>query len=286
MFRYHGSWSSMLTWSRWFQRSGCRNESCNRLWMCQCRRSRSRLLEWSWWFCRSSASECVFFSFDSVWEGGCGRQQWHSRLPPMRRIESDIRWQRPCMMAAFTASRHFMATLGAPRPRRSGRNGNCSFFTLDMVFVKGDVSWTNVSHDKRHTTTETEPYPTWSVRTSREQHVPDSIACTQNRVKWSMRRQSLLSQFWRMSTWAPPRSGACGSVCFNTGKLTRFWHCKDWQIDSSFLIPRVVPRGRSQLVESFVWLIPFLCVKRKRRERMKEKRREKKREDERENEER
>ena len=32
----------------------------------------------------------------------------------------------PCMMVAFTASRHFMATLGAPRPRRSGRNGNCS----------------------------------------------------------------------------------------------------------------------------------------------------------------
>ena len=30
----------------------------------------------------------------------------------------------------------------------------------DMVFVKGDVSWTNVSHDKRHTTTEPEPYPT------------------------------------------------------------------------------------------------------------------------------
>ena len=29
-------------------------------------------------------------------------------------------------MAAFTASRHFMATLGAPRPRRSERNGNCS----------------------------------------------------------------------------------------------------------------------------------------------------------------
>ena len=25
----------------------------------------------------------------------------------------------PCMMAAFTASRHFVATLGAPRPRRS-----------------------------------------------------------------------------------------------------------------------------------------------------------------------
>ena len=32
----------------------------------------------------------------------------------------------PCMMAAFTASRHFMATLAAPRPRGSGRNGNCS----------------------------------------------------------------------------------------------------------------------------------------------------------------
>ena len=32
----------------------------------------------------------------------------------------------PCMMAAFTASRHFMATLGAPLPRRSERNVNCS----------------------------------------------------------------------------------------------------------------------------------------------------------------
>ena len=32
----------------------------------------------------------------------------------------------PCMTAAFTASRHFMATLGAPRPRRSWRHGNCS----------------------------------------------------------------------------------------------------------------------------------------------------------------
>ena len=32
----------------------------------------------------------------------------------------------PCMMAAFTVSHHFMATLGAPRPSRSERNGNCS----------------------------------------------------------------------------------------------------------------------------------------------------------------
>ena len=30
------------------------------------------------------------------------------------------------MMAAVTASRHFMAMLGAPRPRRSERNENCS----------------------------------------------------------------------------------------------------------------------------------------------------------------
>ena len=39
--------------------------------------------------------------------------------------------------------------------------------------------------------------------------------------------------------------------------------------------------GRASLMESLVWLIPFLCVKRKRRE---EDEREKKREDERENE--
>ena len=29
-------------------------------------------------------------------------------------------------MAAFTASRHFISMLGAPQPRRSERNGNCS----------------------------------------------------------------------------------------------------------------------------------------------------------------
>ena len=36
------------------------------------------------------------------------------------------------MMAAFTASRHFTATLGAPRPRRSERNGNCKSHTRDV----------------------------------------------------------------------------------------------------------------------------------------------------------
>ena len=41
-----------------------------------------------------------------------------------------------------------------------GEMGTAVFSRHDMVFVKGDVSWTNVSHDKRHTTTEPEPYPT------------------------------------------------------------------------------------------------------------------------------
>ena len=45
----------------------------------------------------------------------------------------------------------------------------------------------------------------------------------------------------------------------------------------------MVPRGRSQLVESFVLLIPFMCVKR-REKKKREDEREKKREDERENE--
>ena len=117
----------------------------------------------------------VAFALQRHWRHVVRRsQQWHSRLPPMRRIESDIRWQRPCMMAAFTASRHFTATLGAPRPRPVlGEMGTAVFSRHDMVFVKGDVSWTNVSHDKRQTT----------VRTSREQHVPDSIACTQNQPR-------------------------------------------------------------------------------------------------------
>ena len=39
-------------------------------------------------------------------------------------------------------------------------------------------------------------------------------------------------------------------------------HSKDSQIHSSFWIPRVVPRGRSQLVESFVWLVPLVRIDR------------------------
>ena len=36
----------------------------------------------------------------------------------------------------------------------------------------------------------------------------------------------------------------------------------DWQLSLSLLIRWTVVHGRSQLVESFVWLIPSLCVKR------------------------
>ena len=55
----------------------------------------------------------------------------------------------------------------------------------------------------------------------------------------------------------------------------------DWQIDSSLLIQWIVMRGRSSLMESFVWLLPFLCVQRERK-RDKRGRRNKKQERERE----
>ena len=38
----------------------------------------------------------------------------------------------------------------------------------------------------------------------------------------------------------------------------------DRQIDSSLLNQWIVMHGRSSLMESFVWLLPFLCVQRKR----------------------
>ena len=41
----------------------------------------------------------------------------------------------PCMMVDFTASRHFMAALGASWPRRSGRNGNCGRWRRRGVVV-------------------------------------------------------------------------------------------------------------------------------------------------------
>ena len=72
------------------------------------------------------------------------------------------------------------------------------------------------------------------------------------------------------------KSGACDVIRLNTGKLTKFRHSKYWQIDSSLLIQWIVVRGRSSLMESLVWLIPILCVQRKRGE--KEERRKKKEE--------
>ena len=88
-----------------------------------------------------------------------------------------------------------------------------------------------------------------------------SIACTLSGVKWPVRRQTMLSQIWRKSA-GTIRSGACGSIWLNTGKLTKSRHSKNGQGDSSFLIPRVVLRGRSQLVESSVWLVPPVRIDR------------------------
>ena len=50
----------------------------------------------------------------------------------------------------------------------------------------------------------------------------------------------------------------------------------DWQIDSSLLIQWIVMRGRSSLMESFVWLLPFLCVQRKRERQERKKKQERK----------
>ena len=50
----------------------------------------------------------------------CRSHQRHSRLPPTRHVESDI----------WAASRHFMATLGAPQPRRSERNTRGNLLSL------------------------------------------------------------------------------------------------------------------------------------------------------------
>ena len=53
----------------------------------------------------------------------------------------------------------------------------------------------------------------------------------------------------------PCRLEIGGRLLYNTGKLTRSRHSKDWQIDTSFFIFNVVVHGRSQLVKWIVWLI-------------------------------
>jgi len=55
------------------------------------------------------------------------------------------------------------------------------------------------------------------------------------------------SQDWNLKelTEEHTRSGLCGLIWLNTGKLTRSKQEKDWQIDSSFLIFWVVVHGRS-----------------------------------------
>ena len=58
------------------------------------------------------------------------------------------------------------------------------------------------------------------------------------------------------------------------------------QVDSFLLIQWIVVHGRSSLMESFVWFIPFMCVKRReKREDEIEKKRENERENEREDQE-
>ena len=69
-------------------------------------------------------------------------------------------------------------------------------------------------------------------------------------------------RMWKQSLWVPggvwsqgwnlkelteghTRSGACGLIWLNTGKLTRSRHEKDWQFESTFLILWVVVHGRS-----------------------------------------
>ena len=76
-----------------------------------------------------------------------------------------------------------------------------------------------------------------------------------------MRRQQMLSQIWRMSTLQPGVEPAL-NVLQHGETHQVLTHSKNGQIDSSFLIARVVPRGRSQLVESFVWLVPFVRIDR------------------------
>ena len=45
----------------------------------------------------------------------------------------------------------------------------------------------------------------------------------------------------------------------------------DWQFDRSLLIQWIVMHGRSSLMESLVWLLPFLCVQGKRERETREK---------------
>ena len=60
-------------------------------------------------------------------------QQWHFRLSPMRHIESDIRWQRPLHDGRLHRVTPLHGNAGAPRPRRSWRNGNCSPHTRGIL---------------------------------------------------------------------------------------------------------------------------------------------------------
>jgi len=54
------------------------------------------------------------------------------------------------------------------------------------------------------------------------------------------------SQVWNLKelTEWHTRSGSCGLIWPNTGKLTKSRHIEDWQIDSSFLIMWLVVHGR------------------------------------------
>ena len=100
-----------------------------------------------------------------------------------------------------------------------------------------------------------------------------SIACTQNRVKWSTRQQSNTVPVLEDVCADTSTDGGYDSMCLNTRKTYQILtYSKNWQRNSSLLTQWIMMHDHSSLMESLIWLTSFQCVKR-REKREKEERR-------------
>ena len=233
-----GNRGASCWWGR-LQRS-CRRQATARVdvlrlsrsWMFWYHRSGSRLLKWLRCFCRSSDRKCVFFFWQRV-----GRELWAARSTRVAPPPTPTR--EGCFGMFVYHTREHTTIIPASLPLCRSQNESC---------------------DAQSGTRRAR------VRAQRHQR---ARACPRQSRRFRLLLH-ILHRFHRLHSEYGQLINATAINAFPVLKdvhvgTTQEWclrlnvpqhgkthqvltHCKDWQFHSSFLIPRVVPRGRSQWV--------------------------------------
>ena len=122
------------------------------------------------------------------------------------------------------------------------------FFNFPLVFTHYYYEQCNIFSSKLSLSisSSTNRSQGWNLKKLTEGHHQVNTILLVNLCSYSIyeHEQMKLTQY-SLTFPINNRSGACGLIWLNTGKLIRSRHSEDWQIESSFLILWVVVHGRS-----------------------------------------